>query len=64
MSDLHTYAAMAHKGKNKGKTFAVQAASLYAAKIEAANVAGVKTSDVSVQLQIKADGTEVTGAIM
>lgn len=61
---MHTYAAMAHKGKNSGKTIEVKAESLWAAKVEAARLTGVKTSDVSVQLQVKADGTEVIGAIL
>lgn len=62
---MHTYAAMAHKGKNTGKTIEIQAASLFEAKQVAASKLGVKhTYDVSVQLQKKADGTEVVGAIL
>lgn len=62
---MHTYAAMAHKGKRKGETFEVKAGSLFAAKTLAASMAGVRhTSDVSVQLQVKADGTEVVGAVL
>lgn len=62
---MNTYAAMAHKGKLKGKTFEVLADGLYPAKVEDARIAGVRdTNDVSVQLQRKADGTEVIGAIM
>lgn len=62
---MNVYAAMAHKGKMSGKTFEVEAGSLYAAKTEAARVAGVKrTSDVSVQLQKTADGRDVTGAVI
>lgn len=62
---MNTYAAMAHKGKMTGQTFAVQAESLLAAKAEAARIAGVKqTYDVSVQLQITSDGRDVVGAII
>lgn len=68
--DLHTYAAMAHKGPKRGKTFEVKAKDLLAAKTEAARIAQegsrakITTADVSVQLQVKADGTHVIGAIL
>lgn len=62
---MNTYAAMAHKGKQRGKTFEVKAETAYAAAQEAARIAGVKnTYDVTVQLQVLADGTEVIGAIL
>lgn len=62
---MHTYAAMAHKGRNAGKTIEIHADSLLDAKCRAAAALGVRnTSDVSVQLQKKADGTEVIGAIL
>ena len=63
-AQLHTYAAMAHRGRMAGKTFEVKAPSLWGAKIAAAETAGTKTEHVSVQLQAKADGTEVVGAVM
>lgn len=61
---MNTYAAMAHKGCKSGQTFEVKADTLFAAKTEAARIAGVKTYDVSVQLQVTEDGREVIGAII
>lgn len=64
----NTYAAMAHKGRMSGQTFEVKADTLLDAKREAVRIAGIKgkypMNDVSVQLQQRADGTEVIGAIM
>lgn len=67
---MGTYAAMAHKGKRSGECFEVKASDLWAAKVEAARLAQVGnrvkvgTSDVSVQLQVRDDGTHVIGAIL
>lgn len=62
---MNVYAAMAHKGKMQGKgCFRVEAKDLWAAKVEAARIAKTKTEHVSVQLQVTADGRDVTGAIL
>jgi hypothetical protein len=65
-----TYAAMIHKGKHAGTTLRVEAPSMLAAKEYALTIAQegtrakLRLSDVSVQLQVRADGTEVIGAVI